>query len=61
MTDKNLPGAHSSDRAGERVLCGTAPHTISLPYPQRHATSCRIVGWKVSKSLTVDSVEVAHA
>lgn len=61
MADMKRPGAHHSDRAGEFVLAGTAPHTIEAHGLQRRTDPpCRIVGWRVSRWLAVEAVEVAH-
>jgi hypothetical protein len=61
MTARKRPGAHDSDRAGDFVLAGTLPHTTGATEPQRRAdVPCRIVGWKVTRTLNVEAVEVAH-
>lgn len=61
MTNKIWPGAHHSDRAGNSVLGGTLPYTIEPHELQRRVDpSCRIVGWRVSKWLAVERVEVTH-
>jgi hypothetical protein len=61
MTAKNWPGAHHSGRAGNTVLGGTVSHTIEVHELQRRADpSSRIVGWRVSKWLCVEAVEVAN-
>lgn len=61
MTAKNWPGAHHSDRAGEFVLAGTLTHTTGTPDLQRRTDPpCRIIGWRVTRTLNVEAVEVTH-
>lgn len=61
MTKKNRPGAHHSDRAGEFVLARTILHTTNTPALQRCTIPyCRIVRWRVSRWLSVETVEVAN-
>jgi hypothetical protein len=61
MTANKWPGAHHSDRAGNTVLRGTLPHTIEPHELQLRAdTPCRLVGWRVSRWLAVEMVEVAN-
>jgi hypothetical protein len=61
MTARKWPGAHHSDRAGNAVLDGTLLNTIAAHGLQHRADPpCRIVGWKVTRTLNVEAVEVAH-
>ena len=61
MTSKKWPGACYSDRAGNTVLDGTLPHTTEAHELQRRVDPpCRIVGWRVSRWLAVEAVEVAN-
>jgi hypothetical protein len=61
MADKSRPGADKSDRAGENVLGGTLPHITRSPHLQlRSNAPCRVIGWRVSKWLAVEAVEVRN-
>ena len=61
MTAKKWPGRCDERRAGNTVLHGTLPYTIEDHELQRSADPpCRIVGWRVSRWLAVEMVEVAH-
>ena len=60
MHHTRQPGAHSqSDRVGDIVLAGTLPHTIGKTDLQRRRLSpCRVIGWRVTRWLAVEAVEV---
>ncbi len=61
MADSNRPGAHNSDRAGEIVFGETLLHSTTLPHLQRHhQRPCRLVGYQVTRWLSVEAVEVRH-
>ncbi len=65
MTTTKWPGARieecNSYRAGNGVLAGTRSHTIEAHELQRSVNPpCRIVGWRVSRWLAVEAVEVAN-
>ena len=61
MHETTQPGAHVqvSDRAGNFVLGGTISHTTSEHGSQSSRTPpVRVVGWRVSRWLSVEQVEV---
>lgn len=60
MTSMKRPGALASHRAGNGVLAGTLFHTTTAATPQRHRRNPppRLIGWRVSRWLTVEAVEV---
>lgn len=62
MHNTNRPGAHvqMGNRAGECVLGGTLPHTTPETHPQSRIASVRLVGWRVTRFLTVEGLEVKH-
>jgi hypothetical protein len=65
MTATSRPGtvtlAEDSNRAGKIVLGRTISHTTETNQLQRRADPpCRIVGWRVSKWLAVEVVEVTN-
>jgi len=58
MAAKKWPGRHQR-RAGKVVLAGTLPDTTATAEPQRRADPpCRIVGWRINRWLSIESVEV---
>ena len=61
MQEEKRPGAHHSDRATECVLVGTLPHSTRLPHTQRSRNlPVRLIGWRVTRWLAVEAVEVRH-
>jgi hypothetical protein len=61
MQKAERPGAHHSDRAGEIVLGGTLPHSTGHTDAQRRrADASRIIGWRVTRWLGVEAVEVSN-
>lgn len=61
MTAKKWPGRCDERRAGNAVLEGTRSHSIENHGLQRRADlPCRLVGWRVSRWLAVEMVEVAN-
>lgn len=60
MAASKRPGALNSDRAGDCVLGGTLPHTMRYHHLQHTRPPFRIVGWRVSRWLSVEAVEVKH-
>ena len=58
---KNIrPGALVSHRAGEIVLAGTSPHNTGFTLSQDCRAAPRIVAWRVTRWLGVETVEVAN-